>query len=196
MNNLNDIFDDVNLEGIVDAEEIVNIDIDCIDDNSIIDARAMVENLSKFYYDEEFMRSNPSLKKRIDSELESLRILIKMRKSDERTHDILLGAIAKNSSNASLYRALTETQKTILSITTKINDIVNGLNGLLKNYQLEIQWKDETVESKDDSEEECEEVRDIHKGTKAFIEQMNQDEEDLFNDDDDDEEGEEEDDDE
>lgn len=182
MSNLNDIFaDDINLEGIVDAEEIVNIDIDGIDDKSIVDAKAMVENLSKFYYDEEFMRENPSLKKRIDSELESLRILIKMRKSDERTHDILLGAIAKNSSNASLYRALTETQKTILSITTKINDIVNGLNGLLKNYQLEIQWKDETVESKDDNEEEVEEIRDIHKGTKAFIEQMNQDEEDLFN---------------
>lgn len=181
MENLSNIFvDDINLEGIVDAEEIVNIDIDGIDDNSIVDARAMVENLSKFYYDEEFMRENPSLKKRIDSELESLRILIKMRKSDERTHDILLGAIAKNSSNASLYRALTETQKTILSITKQINDIVNGLNGLLKNYQLEIQWKDETVESKCEGEEDVEEIRDIHKGTKAFIEQMNQDEEDLF----------------
>lgn len=183
MNNLNDIFDDVNLDGIVDAEEIVNIDIDGIDDNSIIDARAMVENLSKFYYDEEFMRSNPSLKKRIDSELESLRILIKMRKSDERTHDILLGAIAKNSSNASLYRALTETQKTILSITTKINDIVNGLNGLLKNYQLEIQWKEETVENSDnqddDSDSEIGDIRDIHKGTKSFIEQMNREEDDF-----------------
>ena len=182
MNNLNDIFDDdINLEGIVDAEEIVNIDIDGIDDNSIIDARAMVENLSKFYYDEEFMKANPSLKKRIDSELESLRILIKMRKSDEKTHDILLKAIAKNSSNASLYRALTEVQKATLSITKQINDIVNGLNGLLKNYQLEIQWKDETVESKDDNEEDVEEIKDIHKGTKAFIEQMNQDEDDLFN---------------
>lgn len=183
MNNLNDIFDDVNLDGIVDAEEIVNIDIDGIDDNSIIDARAMVENLSKFYYDEEFMRSNPSLKKRIDSELESLRILIKMRKSDERTHDILLGAIAKNSSNASLYRALTETQKTILSITTKINDIVNGLNGLLKNYQLEIQWKEETVDNSDnqddDSDSEPGDIRDIHKGTKSFIEQMNREEDDF-----------------
>lgn len=176
MNNLNDIFEDVSLDGIVDAEEIVNIDIDGIDDNSIIDARAMVENLSKFYYDEEFMRSNPSLKKRIDSELESLRILIKMRKSDERTHDILLGAIAKNSSNASLYRALTETQKTILSITKQINDIVNGLNGLLKNYQLEIQWKEETVSPEETPEDQEEEVRDIHKGTKSFIEQMNREE--------------------
>ena len=102
-----------------------------------------------------------------------------MRRSDETTHDILLGAIAKNSSNASLYRALTETQKTILSITTKINDIVNGLNGLLKNYQLEIQWKEETVTTEEPSEEQEEEVRDIHKGTKSFIEQMNREEEDF-----------------
>lgn len=181
MDNLNDIFaDDINLEGIVDAEEIINIDIDGIDDKSIEDAKAMVENLSKFYYDEEFMKANPSLKKRIDSELESLRILIKMRKSDEKTHDVLLRAIAKNSSNASLYRALTEIQKATLSITKQINDIVNRLNELLKNFQLEIQWKDETMESKDDNKEEVEDIRDIHKGTKAFIEQMNQDEEDLF----------------
>lgn len=188
MNNLNDIFDDVNLEGIVDAEEIINIDIDDIGDRSMIDARAMVENLSKFYYDEEFMKANPNLKKRIDGELESLRILIKMRKSDETTHDILLRAITKNSSNASLYRALTETQKTILSITTKINDIVNALNGLLKNYQLEIQWKDETTtEVSEDASVEDE--KDIHKGSKAFIEQMNNsdDVDDIFDDQDEDE---------
>ena len=178
MENLNSIFADVDLDGIVDpGEEVVNIDIESIEDHSIMDAKAMVENLSKFYYDEEFMKANPSLKKRIDSELESLRILIKMRKSDERTHDILLGAIAKNSSNASLYRALTETQKTILSITTKINDIVNALNGLLKNYQLEIQWKDETITTEESEEDSIEEVKDIHKGTKAFIEQMNEEEE-------------------
>ena len=180
MDNLNDIFaDDINLEGIVDAEEIVNIDIDGIDDKSIADAKAMVENLSKFYYDEEFMKANPSLKKRIDSELESLRILIKMRKSDEKTHDVLLRAIAKNSSNASLYRALTEIQKTTLSITKQINDIVNRLNELLKNFQLEIQWKEETVTTEEPSEEPSEDVRDIHKGTKSFIEQMNREEEDF-----------------
>ena len=179
MDNLNNLFEDIDLKDIVDAEEIINIDIDDIGDKSMLDARAMVENLSKFYYDEEFMRDNPSLKKRIDSELESLRILIKMRKSDEITHDILLSAIAKNSSNASLYRSLTETQKTILSITSKINEIVNALNGLLKNYQLEIQWKEETVTTEEPSEEPSKDVRDIHKGTKSFIEHMNREEEDF-----------------
>lgn len=170
----NDLFQDVEneLDGIIDGEEIIHIDIDCIDKDSIDDARLMVENLSKFYYDEEFMSNNPTLKKRIDSELESMRLLIKMRRSDERTHDIILSAIAKNSSNASLYRALTETQKTILSITTKINDIVNGLNNLLKNYQLEIQWKDE-VKVEDNDDDSSEELKDIHKGSKSFIAQMN-----------------------
>lgn len=183
MDNLNNLFEDIDLKDIVDAEEIINIDIDDIGDKSMLDARAMVENLSKFYYDEEFMKANPSLKKRIDSELESLRILIKMRKSDEITHDILLGAIAKNSSNASLYRSLTETQKTILSITSKINEIVNALNGLLKNYQLEIQWKEDSPSNEDDSSDSNDEImdKDIHKGSKSFIEQMNQDEN-LFED--------------
>lgn len=179
MDDLNEIFQDIDLKGIVDAEEIVNIDIDNIDDHSMTDARNMVNNLAEFYYDEEFMKANPNLKKRIDSELESLRILIKMRKSDETTHDILLGAITKNSSNASLYRALSETQKTILSITTKINEIVNGLNGMLKNYQLEIQWKEETINEEGDDTEEDEEIKDIHKGSKSFIEQMNREDEDF-----------------
>lgn len=188
MENLNNIFEDVDLKDIIDAEEIINIDIDGIGDDSMISARAMVENLSKFYYDEEFMKENPSLKKRIDSELESLRILIKMRKSDEVTHDILLGAIAKNSSNASLYRSLTETQKTILSITTKINEIVNALNNMLKNYQLEIQWKEEAPNENDSVEDENTYSNEIDrpiKGTKAFIEQMNSDDNDeeiLFDD--------------
>lgn len=174
MENLEEIFSNINLNDIVDAEEILHIDIDDIGDSSISDAKIMVENLSKFYYDDEFMKNNPSLKKRIDNELESLRILIKMRKSDEITHDILLGAIAKNSSNASLYRSLTETQKTIISITTKINEIVSGLNNLLKNYQLEIQWKEDsnTQDSSNDNEDDNKTDNMTFKGSKSFIEQM------------------------
>ena len=176
MQDLDNIFAPVDLEGIVDAEEIINIDIEGIEDKSMDAAMQVVQNISAFYYDEDFIKTQPSLKHRIDSELESLRILIKMRKSDETTHDILLKSIAKNSSNASLYKALTETQKTILSITTKINDIVNNLNGLLKNYQLEIQWKEETAPVEVEADDELP-IQDIHKGTKAFIEQMNKEEE-------------------
>lgn len=165
-NKIDGLFDDFPANDILDAEELVNIDIDEITEESNKDALELIGNIEKYYYDEDFMKNNPKLKKRIDSELESLRILLKMRKSDEVTHDVLIKAISKNSSNASLYRSLTEIQKTIISITTKISEIITDLNNLLKNYQLEINFKDE------DNENDIDPHKAIHnasRGTKDFI---------------------------
>lgn len=170
------LFEDVNLDGILDAEEIINIDMDGIEQDAITSAKDLINNLSRYYYNDEFLKNNPSLKKRIDGDLEHLRILIKMRKSDEVTHDILIKAISKNSSNASLYRSLSEIQKTILQITTKMTEIVNSLNALLKNYQLEINFKEEK-ESNEDQEESIDDMQHTSKGSKSFIEQMMKDEE-------------------
>ena len=125
---MNDLFEDINMEGIIDTVDVIDIDIDGIGMDSERIAKEMVENLSSFYYNEEFMARNPQFKKRVENDIESLRVLIKMRKTDEEAHDILIKAIAGNSSNASLYRSLSEMQKTIISITTKINEIVVGLN--------------------------------------------------------------------
>ena len=101
MNELS-IFEDFDKKDIVDSEPIIDFDLDGIDKESSKDAADLVQNLSKFYYNEEFMAANPTFKKRVDADLESLRILIKMRKADEVAHDNLLRAIAGNSSNASL----------------------------------------------------------------------------------------------
>ena len=49
---------------------------------------AMCKNLRDIYFDEEFMAKYPKFKERLDIELESLRVLIKMRKSDEIVHDL------------------------------------------------------------------------------------------------------------
>lgn len=174
--NIGGLFEDVNLDGILDAEEIVNIDIDGIEQDAMTSAKDLIDNLSRYHYDDEFLKNNPSLKKRIDGDLEHLRILMKMRKSDEVTHDILIRAISKNSSNASLYRSLSEIQKTILQITTKITDIVNSLNALLKNYQLEFNFKEEK-ESNEDQDESIADMQHTSKGSKSFIEQMMKDEE-------------------
>ena len=170
------LFEDVNLDGILDAEEIVNIDMDGIEQDAITSAKDLINNLSRYYYNDEFLKNNPALKKRIAGDLEHLRILIKMRKSDEVTHDILIKAISKNSSNASLYRSLSEIQKTILQITTKMTEIVNSLNALLKNYQLEINFKEEK-ESNEGQEESIDDMQHTSKGSKSFIEQMMKDEE-------------------
>ena len=168
MNELN-IFDD-DFDANIDSEQIIDFDLDGIDKASSEDAAALVQNLSKFYYNEEFMAANPTFKKRVDADLESLRILIKMRKADEVAHDNLLKAIASNSSNASLYRSLTEMQKTIISITTKMGEIITGLNNLMKGFQLEINFQEESVEEIQNSS------KDTHRGSKEFINMMNKEE--------------------
>lgn len=166
MNELN-IFDG-EFDANIDPEPIVDFDLDGIDIESAKDATDMVQNLSKFYYNEEFMAANPTFKKRVDADLESLRILIKMRKADEVAHDNLLKAIAGNSSNASLYRSLTEMQKTIISITTKMGEIITGLNNLMKGFQLEINFQEDSS-----AEEITSSSKDTHRGSKEFINMMN-----------------------
>lgn len=176
MNQLDSIFDKLPndmppMNDIIDSEPIIDIDMDEIGKDAENDATALVANLSKFYYNEEFMSNNPTFKKRVDAELESLRVLIKMRKSDEIAHDNLMKAIANNSSNASLYRSLAEIQKTILSITSKMGDIITGLNNLMKNYQLELNFSNN--DNDNISDEELNMSKDTHRGSKEFINMMN-----------------------
>ena len=173
INELEDIFD--NSSDTIDALEVVNIPIEDIGAEADGKAKKMIEDLTKFYYDDEFLKSNPNFKKRVDNDMESLRMLLKMRAADEVTHDVLIKAIAGNSGNASLYRALTTVQSTILQITTKIEGIVNNLTTLIKNYQLELNFKQEQEELNRANDTDARSIEDsptTHRGSKAFIEQM------------------------
>ena len=175
MNELDNIFAD-NAD-VIDGLEVVNIDIDAIDSEADGKAKALIEDLALFYYDEDFLKSNPNFRKRVDNDMESLRILLKMRATDEETHDVLIKAIAANSGNASLYRALTTVQTTILQITTKIETIVNNLTTMIKGYQLELNFKQEQEQLRSDTDIDdattIEDVSTQHRGSKSFIEQMN-----------------------
>ena len=170
---LNNIFDNDN--DVIDGIDIVNIDIDAIGDEAEGKAKRLIEDLAKFYYDEDFLKANPNFRKRVDNDMESLRMLLKMRAADEVTHDVLINAIAANSSNASLYRALTNVQTTILQITTKIETIVNNLTTMIKGYQLELNFKMEQEQMRSENENEevtVDNVSTQHRGSKSFIEQM------------------------
>lgn len=166
-------------DGTIDGLDIVNIPIEDISKNANDKAQSLVEDLTEFYYDPEFLKNNPNFKKRVDNDLESLRMLLKMREADEVTHDVIIKAIAANSSNASLYRSLTQIQTTILQITTKIETIVNNLTTMIKSYQLELNFKMEQEQLKNESEEPTtvEDISSAHRGSKSFIEQMNKIEE-------------------
>jgi hypothetical protein len=162
---------DEEIRGLVDPNEgieVVEIPIEEIEDAAHKLAISLVDNLSVFYYNETFLKENPLFKKQVDKDIESLRILLKMRKSDEVTHDILVRSIGQNPGNASLYRSLSEVQKTMLSIQTKIDDTIKSLNTFMKGYQMEINFNPQ----KDDDENEQEISTIATKGTKSFIENL------------------------
>lgn len=171
-----ELFEGIPTDPDIDGLQLVDIDFDGIEAEAKADAIALIENLEKFYYNEDFMKEHPTFKKRIDTDLESLRILFKMRKSDETAHDLIMKAIQGNSGNASLYKSLSEMQKTIISITTKIGDIIEGLNTLMKGYQLELNFDSVENANDNDDEEEPSYNSSTHRGSKEFIERMSQQE--------------------
>lgn len=174
MDNMKELFADTGVDPSslpLDNIPLIEIDLDGIDKESQDSARDLVENLSRFYYDEEFLANNPTFKKRVDTDLESLRVLIKMRKTDEVAHDVLIKAIQGNSGNASLYRAMTEIQKTILSITTKMNEVITSLNNMMKGYQLELNFEKEEEETNEAMNSPLE-GSSINRGAKDFIRRM------------------------
>lgn len=184
MDNLEGLFN-INEESIfspdedtIDGLDVVNIPIEDISKGADEKAQSLIADLTEFYYNDEFLKKNPNFKKRVDNDLESLRMLLKMRAADEVTHDVIIKAIAANSSNASLYTSLTKIQTTILQITTKIETIVNNLTNLIKGYQMELNFMaEQELESTefDDNDEEidAENINSAHRGSKSFIAMMN-----------------------
>lgn len=159
-------FDDI----IVDPEGIVeDINISEIEDVAKIAAFAMCKNLREVYFDEDFMKRNPRLRERLEVELESLRVLIKMRKSDEIAHDLCLRSIGLNTNNASLYKSLTSIQASMLSIQKQMDDTIKNINSLLKNVQLELNFDNQ--ESGENNTQQSGTI-DATRGSKKFIEQM------------------------
>ena len=151
------------------AEEI---DVQEIEKVAKEESFAMCKNLRDIYFDEDFMKKNPKLKERLDIELESLRVLIKMRKSDEIVHDLCLKSVGMNPNNGSLYKALTGIQKSMLNIQIQMDTTVRNINSLLKNVQLEFDFeKQQAQENQPQSEVPSD--PSITRGSKRFIEQMN-----------------------
>lgn len=147
----------------------IEIDVEQIEEDSKNYVVSMVKNLSHFYYDEQFMSTHPIFEKRVSADIDSLCILIKMRSVDEVTQDSLVKAISNNSGNASLYRALTDVQRTILNIQTKIEETIKSLEAFMKGYQLEIDFN--TQDSDDTSDDTVVDTVQT-RGSKEFIQKM------------------------
>ena len=158
----------------VDPEGIVeDINIADIEEEAKTASFALCRNLREVYFDEEFMKNNPRFKERLDVELESLRVLVKMRKSDEIAHDLCLRSIGMNTNNASLYKALSGIQSSMLSIQRQMDDTVKNINNLLKNVQLELNF-DNNQQNNTQGQQEIPLDSNTTRGSKKFIEMMNQ----------------------
>jgi len=158
---------ELDIESLIDNEDIVNIDTGNIDKLSLSEAEGLIDNLRDIYTNPDFMKNNPKFVTRLKAEIEDLRILLKVRKSDETVHDIILGSIGKNPNNASMFRALTDVQKTILSTTTEISTKIKDINAMLKNIQLEIPF-----EQNNDDESENSPQGTTFRGTRDFVKQV------------------------
>lgn len=155
----------------MNLENAVIIDIPELDKDSTETAERIIKDMEGMYYDDEWLASHPRIKKRIDIELESLRSMIKLRKANEQAHDAILNGISSENSNASLYRALGEIQRTSLSITKQIDEAVSKLEGMLQQYQLDVD--DNRVGfTLNKGEEENEDNSPTHRGSKSFIKEQ------------------------
>ena len=154
------------------AEEVIFINTEQMTTEAKCDAYNMLEDLMRVYGDEKFMKEHPDYKKRLNIEMNNLTDLIKMKRADNEVHDILVRAIGKDPTNASLYSSLNKMQSSILSIQKQQNEIIEKLNNLLKNYQFEIPVKDETV-TFDQNTDESNHSGIICRGRKEFIKNMN-----------------------
>ena len=164
------------IRGVLDDQaalgiEPIEIDVQQIEDESKDYIDTLVHQFAAFYYDEQFLSQHPKFHNRIKVDIESLISLRKMKRMDEITQDSLVKAIAGNPNNASLYRALTDIQRTILNIQTKIDEIVRSMTSFMKGYQMEIDFNPTSEEpvsnSSDDSPSEV-----MTRGSKEFIQQM------------------------
>ena len=159
-----DVFDIDNME---DVYEINLMDID-IDAGTM--ASVKIDNLLRLYNDKDFIENNPEFKKRVDHEIETLRRLIKMAKTNEVIHDNLAKAISHNPGKASLYAAFTNLQRNIMSIQTQITTTMNDFAKLCKSYQTEMNF-DRPVEGSATGAETSD-GGTVTRGRKAVIENM------------------------
>ena len=154
-------------------EEVYTIDTDLIAKESNIMATSLISSVLRLYNNKDFVDEHPDFKKRIDTEIESLKRMYKMIKTDEIVHDHLVQAISKNPGNASLYMSMTKLQEKISSLDGDIKRILDGLNKICANYQMELNFEQTRKAAEDESS--YDETGVVTRGNKAFVDLMNAD---------------------
>lgn len=160
---IKDVVDDA------DLEPVFEIDVDSMDNDANTLASSVLSNIARIYSTDEFLKEHPDFKKRLDSEIQSLKMNYKMRLIDERVQDELVRAIGRKGDNASLYAVLPKLQAQMIATQNKIDSTLDRIKNLLKNYQMELNFEEVEESSNDESDDEMG-TSATTRGTRAFIE--------------------------
>ena len=128
---------------------------------------SIVERLSGYYFDAKYVDEHPYIVCKIQTEMQSIRRLLKMLTINEKAQDSIIMAIALSMSKSTLYQSLTSLQNSTLSIQKQLDDVVTKLEDIFRMMQEECQKSFEEKDKEDDGNGKM-----VIKGSREFIEEM------------------------
>ena len=145
----------------------LDLDLEKVESESATQAQFIVERLSGYYFDEKYVREHPYITCKIQTEMQSVRRLLKMLTINEKAQDSIIMAIALSMSKSTLYQSLTSLQNSTLSIQKQLDDVVTKLEDIFRMMQEECQKSFEEKDKEDDGNGKM-----VIKGSREFIEEM------------------------
>lgn len=139
--------------GDFNPEEILGemIDIDDINTEATRQAKLITERLSNFYFSEDYIKKHPYIPVKISSEMNNIRLLLKMLSADEKAQDALIKLLGLNIGNSRMFSSLTTLQSAMLNIQKQLNEIVERLEHIFLNMQKESGITFDDVEKENDN---------------------------------------------
>ena len=174
-NNINDLDSMLNESDPVLTDDIeeelempkLDLDLQVVEEDTLNKAKNIVEKLSGYYFDEIYIKNHPYIPCKIETEMQSIRRLLKMLTINEKAQDSIIMAIALSMSKSTLYQSLTSLQNSTLSIQKQLDDVVTKLEDIFRMMQEECQKSFEKKDKEDDGNGKM-----VIKGSREFIEEM------------------------
>lgn len=145
----------------------LDLDLEKVESESSSQAKFIVERLSGYYFDAKYVDEHPYIVCKIQTEMQSIRRLLKMLTINEKAQDSIIMAIALSMSKSTLYQSLTSLQNSTLSIQKQLDDVVTKLEDIFRLMQEECQKTFEEKDKEDDGNGKM-----VIKGSREFIEEM------------------------
>lgn len=145
----------------------IDLNLEQVDSDATVQARAITERLSGYYFDQKYIDEHPYIPNKIMTETQNIRRLLKMLTINEKAQDSIISAIALSMSKSTLYQSLTSLQNSTLAIQKQLDELVTKLEDIFRLMQEECQKSFEEKDKEDDGSGKF-----VVKGSREFIEEM------------------------